>query len=245
MEAIAKHRKIAMSPRKARLVVDVVRNMSVQQALGVLTQLPNKAAPYVSKLIRSAMANLTYHNKDQKFLKEYVYIAEIFVDGGKVLKRIQPASRGRAHPIRKPSCHVTVKVKAGEKGAVLVKEEKAPHIAKKEEVETPAVEKKMDKSVALKEETTKLQEAKAPKAKVTKEVAEERKEETITHTEKVEATTAEKSVKKTGSAKPKVTKEPKATTIKASAPKKGANKTAKSEESTEEKIATKDSTVKK
>ena len=240
MEAIAKHRKIAMSPRKARLVVDAVRNMSVQQALGVLTQLPNKAAPYVSKLVRSAMANLTYKNKDQKFLKEYVYIAEIFVDGGKVLKRIQPASRGRAHPIRKPSCHITVKVKAGEKGAVLVKEEEAPKIAKKTEVEAPVVEKKNVKAPVAK--TVEAKEVKTPEAKVTKSVAEKKK--TTARTKKVEdPAVAEKNVKKATPAKPKVTKEPKV--VKESAPKKSVKKVAKSEESVEGKDAAKDSTVKK
>lgn len=111
MEAIAKHKKLRMSPRKARLVVDAVRRMDAARALGVLKYIPNKAAYYVHKLILSAMANLEQQQPKGKRIKpDEVLIKEIYVGQGSVLKRIRPAPRGRAHPIRKPSCHISIKI---------------------------------------------------------------------------------------------------------------------------------------
>ncbi|MEM9737579.1 MAG: 50S ribosomal protein L22 [Bacteroidota bacterium] len=111
MEAIAKHNKVTMSARKARLVANLVRGMEVQQALSVLKNKPQKASPIIYKLLLSAINNWTQKQGDLTAQKNTtLYIKEIFVNIGKVLKRIQPAPQGRAHPIRKPSCHINIVV---------------------------------------------------------------------------------------------------------------------------------------
>ena len=110
MKAIAHYKKISMSPRKARLVVDMVRNMKVKKALEVLACLPNKAAPYIIKVLNAAVANLEAKTRENRILRSNLYIEALYVNGGPVLKRIKPAPRGRAHRIRKPSCHITVEV---------------------------------------------------------------------------------------------------------------------------------------
>ena len=110
MEAIAKYNRIRLSPRKARLVVNLVRNMNIQQALDVLHQLPHKAAPYVAKVLQSALSNLEYKQQGKKLLRKTVFIEEICVNQGKVLMRRRAAPRGNAHPIRKPTSHIVVRV---------------------------------------------------------------------------------------------------------------------------------------
>ena len=106
--AVAKYNKIPISPRKARLVVDLVRNMNLQEAIDTLQRIPQKAAFYVLKVLQSALGNLEYKESGKKFLKRNVDIKTIYVNQGRVLKRIQPAPQGRAHPIRKPTAHITV-----------------------------------------------------------------------------------------------------------------------------------------
>jgi len=106
-EARAVLRDYASSPRKMRLVADLIRGRRVGDALAVL-QITNKsAASPLHKLIRSALDNWT-----QKFAEnggaEDLVVQEIFVDGGRVLKRLRPAPQGRAYRVRKRSHHVTV-----------------------------------------------------------------------------------------------------------------------------------------
>lgn len=110
MEAIARYNNIRISPRKTRKVVDLIRAMSVTQAIRVLRHLPHKAAPYIIDVLRSALANLNQQHKGKPLLSSAVMIKEVYVNMGPVLKRIQPAPQGRAHPIRKPSAHIFVKV---------------------------------------------------------------------------------------------------------------------------------------
>ena len=105
---IAKLRNVPTSPRKMRLVADLVRGMDVEQALNVLQHLQKENAKYVYKLLRSAIANWEVKNEGARIEDNQLYIKEIFVDGGRMLKRIQPAPQGRAHRIRKRSNHVTI-----------------------------------------------------------------------------------------------------------------------------------------
>ncbi len=112
--AIAKLNNCPTSPRKMRLVADLVRGMSVNQALAQLKLSPKEASTRVEKLLLSALANWETKNEGQNIDDVNLYISEIKVDSGRMLKRIQPAPQGRAHRIRKRSNHVTLVVKPKE-----------------------------------------------------------------------------------------------------------------------------------
>ena len=101
-------RNVPTSPRKMRLVADLVRGMDVEQALGVLEHTQKEPAKKLYKLLRSAIANWEVKNEGARIEDNQLYIKEIMVDSGRVLKRIQPAPQGRAHRIRKRSNHVTM-----------------------------------------------------------------------------------------------------------------------------------------
>ncbi len=111
MEAIAILRNVPTSPRKMRLVVDLVRGQSVSKALAILKFQPQQGAPRLEKLLLSAVANWQLKYEDQVKLEEAdLYVKSIFVDGGPMLKRLRPAPQGRGHRIRKRSNHVTLVV---------------------------------------------------------------------------------------------------------------------------------------
>ena len=95
------------SPRKMRYVVDLVRGMEVNRALGTLRFSKKAASNDVEKLLRSAIANWEQKNNRQAEEGE-LFITKIFVDGGATLKRMRPAPQGRGYRIRKRSNHVTV-----------------------------------------------------------------------------------------------------------------------------------------
>jgi len=101
-------KNVPTSPRKMRLVADLVRGMDVEKALGVLQFTPKEPAKRVYKLLRSAIANWEVKNEGARIEDNQLYIKEIMVDSGRMLKRIQPAPQGRAHRIRKRSNHVTL-----------------------------------------------------------------------------------------------------------------------------------------
>ncbi|AAR36245.1 50S ribosomal protein L22 [Geobacter sulfurreducens] len=105
MEASAKLTFARLSPRKTRLVVDMVRGKGIQDALTILRFSPQASAKLVSKLLRSAVANA-----EQKGASDVdrLYVKSISVDGGPVLKRFVPRAMGRASKIRKPTSHITV-----------------------------------------------------------------------------------------------------------------------------------------
>ncbi len=105
---IARLRNVPTSPRKMRLVADLVRGMDAEQALHVLKHTQKEAAGRVYKLLRSAIANWEVKNEGSRIEDNQLYIKQIMVDGGRMLKRIQPAPQGRAHRIRKRSNHVTL-----------------------------------------------------------------------------------------------------------------------------------------
>lgn len=106
--AFAILRDCPTSPRKMRLVVDLVRGEQVSAALDILKFTPNEGAARVHKLILSAVANWQAKNEGVRIEDANLYVKEIFVDEGRTLKRIKPAAQGRAHRIRKRSNHVTV-----------------------------------------------------------------------------------------------------------------------------------------
>ena len=95
------------SPRKMRYVVDMVRGMEVNRALGVLRFSKKAAAQNVEKLLRSAIANWETKN-DRKAEDGELYISQVFVDEGTTMKRMRPAPHGRGYRIRKRSNHVTL-----------------------------------------------------------------------------------------------------------------------------------------
>ena len=109
MEAIAKLNNCPTSPRKMRLVVDLIRGKKVQEALNILRfNRQKESSPRVEKLILSAIANWGQKNEGARIEESDLYIKSIFVDCGPMLKRILPAPQGRAHRIRKRSNHVTL-----------------------------------------------------------------------------------------------------------------------------------------
>ena len=103
----AKLKDCPSSPRKMRYVVDMVRGMEVNHALGVLRFSKKAAAQNVEKLLRSAIANWETKN-DRKAEDGELYISKVFVDEGVTMKRMRPAPQGRGYRIRKRSNHVTL-----------------------------------------------------------------------------------------------------------------------------------------
>tara|TARA_B100001540_G_scaffold304097_1_gene313442 strand:- start:631 stop:1044 length:414 start_codon:yes stop_codon:yes gene_type:complete len=108
--AFAKLNNCPTSPRKMRLIADLIRGMGVEKALAELKLNPKEASNRMEKLLLSALANWEAKNDGKRMDQENLYIAEVKVDGGRMLKRIQPAPQGRAHRIRKRSNHVTLVV---------------------------------------------------------------------------------------------------------------------------------------
>ena len=103
----AKLRNVPTSPRKMRYVVDMIRGMEVNRALGILKFSSKEAAARVEKLLRSAIANWEQKN-DRKAEDGELYVSKVFVDEGVTLKRLRPAPQGRGYRIRKRSNHVTL-----------------------------------------------------------------------------------------------------------------------------------------
>jgi large subunit ribosomal protein L22 len=106
--AFAKLNNCPTSPRKMRLVADMVRGIEIDKALSLLKFSNKEAATRVEKLLRSAIANWEAKNEGQNLEESNLYIKEISVDGGRVLKRLRPAPQGRGYRIRKRSNHVTL-----------------------------------------------------------------------------------------------------------------------------------------
>mgnify|MGYP006406510999 FL=1 len=106
--AFAKLNNCPTSPRKMRLVADLVRGQKVEKALQILKFSKKEASRRVEKLVLSAISNWQEKNEDASIEDADLFIKEIRVDGGSMLKRLRPAPQGRAHRIRKRSNHVTV-----------------------------------------------------------------------------------------------------------------------------------------
>lgn len=110
MEARAVHRYIGSSPRKMRLIVDLVRGLSVDKAMEILHFSTKHASRDAEKVLRSAVSNLINIDDSTRVEPEELFIKEVYVNAGPMLKRIRPAPMGRAFRIRKRSCHLTIVV---------------------------------------------------------------------------------------------------------------------------------------
>ena len=106
--AFAKLNNCPTSPRKMRLVADIIRGEDVEKALNILKFNSKEASGRLEKLLLSAIANWEAKNEGAKIEDSNLFVKEITVDSGRMLKRVQPAPQGRAHRIRKRSNHVTI-----------------------------------------------------------------------------------------------------------------------------------------
>ncbi|HEY8484511.1 MAG TPA: 50S ribosomal protein L22 [Longimicrobiales bacterium] len=112
MEARAISRYVRQSPRKMRLVIDLIRGRSVGEAYSILQYTKKKAAKAIDKTLRSAVAN-SKHKAEQagEFVDvDDLYVKEAYVNAGPVLRRWRAAALGRAEPIRRPTSHVVIVV---------------------------------------------------------------------------------------------------------------------------------------
>ena len=117
----AKLVNVPTSPRKMRLVADLIRGVRVNQALSILKYEPKVGAAKLEKLLLSAISNWEAKNTTEKLEEADLFVKDIFVDGGRILKRLRPAPQGRAHRIRKRSNHVTLVVDSLKKKGTEVK----------------------------------------------------------------------------------------------------------------------------
>ncbi len=108
-------RNVPTSPRKMRLVTDLISGMEVNRALSVLKYSPQEASRKVEKLLLSAIANWQAKNEGVRVEDTHLFVKEVHVDGGRALKRLQTAPQGRAYRIRKRSNHVTLVLDSKEK----------------------------------------------------------------------------------------------------------------------------------
>lgn len=108
--SVAKLKNVPTSPRKMRLVADLIRGERVSKALNILKYEPKVGSPKLEKLLLSAISGWEAKHQDVKLEEADLYVKEIWVDGGRILKRLRPAPQGRAHRVRKRSNHVTLVV---------------------------------------------------------------------------------------------------------------------------------------
>ena len=108
MKAVAKLNNVPTSPRKMRLIAYLIRGKKVDLALNTLKFDSKVGSKRLEKLLLSAISNWQEKNKDDKIEDANLFIKEIYVNGGKMIKRLRPAPQGRAHRIRKRSIHVTI-----------------------------------------------------------------------------------------------------------------------------------------
>ncbi len=105
MEIVARARMIRISPRKVRIVGDVIKKKNINDAMGMLMYMPQKSAFILKKLLDSAVANA----KQKKYVDvDNLFVKNVIVDGGPVLKRFLPRAMGRATKVRKRSSHITM-----------------------------------------------------------------------------------------------------------------------------------------
>ena len=103
-------KNVPTSPRKMRLVADLIRGERVSKALNILKYEAQHAAAKMEKLLLSAISSWEAKNTDVKLEEADLFVKEVFVDGGRILKRLRPAPQGSAHRVRKRSNHVTLTV---------------------------------------------------------------------------------------------------------------------------------------
>ncbi len=105
MSAKAVARYVRITPRKARLVIDLIRGKSVDEAIGILKFTPRSASPIIEKVLMSAVANA---EQNHKMDRSNLVVTKAFVDEGPTLKRFIPRAQGRASRINKRTSHITV-----------------------------------------------------------------------------------------------------------------------------------------
>ena len=118
MEAVAKLNNYPTSPRKMRLLADLIRGLEVEKALGILQFNPKHPAVPMYKLLKSAINNWEQKNTDEKVEDAGLIVKTIMVDCGRVIKRMRPAPQGRGYRVRKRSNHVTIIVDSNNNGTV-------------------------------------------------------------------------------------------------------------------------------
>lgn len=183
MEAIAKTKYLKGSPRKARLVIDLIRGRNVSQALAILKFTDKRAADPIAQCLNSAIANATYQAEQQNIAidPDDLWVKTCFVDMGptKNRRRMRPAPQGRAYREQRHYCHITIQVTSDE-APKTEKELKAEAAKAKKAAAAPKVEKKKAAPKAKKEtKKAKAEEVEAPvetavqqDAKATAEAAE-------------------------------------------------------------------------
>jgi large subunit ribosomal protein L22 len=180
MEAVAKLNNYPTSPRKMRLLADLIRGMEVEKALGILQFNPKHPAVPMYKLLKSAINNWEQKNSEEKVEDAGLIVKTIMVDGGRVIKRMRPAPQGRGYRVRKRSNHVTIIVDSNKNGS-------APSVSKKvakEEIplesEPAVVKKPAAKKAVSKKEGTPAKKAKPAVEKAAKpaKAAKESKDKT-------------------------------------------------------------------
>jgi large subunit ribosomal protein L22 len=107
MPFVAKHRFARIAPRKARLILDLVRGRDVDDAISLLKFHKQRAGVFVEKIIRSAVANA---NEQEVAPRNTLYVAKAWADPGPIIKRFQPKDRGKAYPIKKRTSHLVVEL---------------------------------------------------------------------------------------------------------------------------------------
>lgn len=142
MEARAINRFVGTSPRKMRLVIDLIRGRGVEEALNILHFSPQHASKTAEEVLRSAISN--FQNKDEAGRTDTatLFVKEAFVDVGPSMKRVMPAPMGRAFRIRKRSNHITIIVAQREQAPVVAPPSKEKKVAEKAPAPTKTTVKK-------------------------------------------------------------------------------------------------------
>ena len=156
MEAVAKLKNYPTSPRKMRLLADLIRGMKVEKALAVLEHNPKHPAVPMRKLVLSAISN--WKQKNEGGDEGQLVVKTIFVDGARTLKRMRPAPQGRGYRVRKRSNHVTV----------IVDDANAAKVLPKQKVDVAAIEEPVVAEAPVAEAKTKKA---APKKAAPKKAA--------------------------------------------------------------------------
>jgi len=179
MEAVARLNNYPTSPRKMRLLADLIRGMEVEKALGVMQFNPKHPATPLYKLLKSAINNWEQKNADVKVEDAGLIVKTIMVDGGRVIKRMRPAPQGRGYRVRKRSNHVTIIVDSAngsgvpsgnkaQKGEVTASSE----VTEVTEVAAKPAKKETTKKAVAKKTATKKSSAKTSETKAKKESTE-------------------------------------------------------------------------
>ena len=171
MEAIAKTKYLKGSPRKARLVIDLIRGRNVSQALAILKFTDKRAADPIAKTLRSAIANATFKAEQQNIAidPDDLWVKTCFVDMGptKHRRRMRPAPQGRAYREQRHYCHITVLVSSDEPPKKDIKESKRGKEGDKSSGEKTKADGNTPSEVKTKKAKAPKEETKKPKAEAT------------------------------------------------------------------------------